>query len=140
MTTKMKNTMKGEFTMRTVRVVAVAVSALFMLLAARPANADIPTCHQLIQALREATAGVTISEKDRATLQSKLTDADVKIDEAKFCDALQKLNEYRDKVNSLLNAPKPKISQEDASTLLTGVNDAIACVQDLITNAGTTCP
>jgi len=140
MITKMKNVMKGEFTMRTVRLVAVAVFALSMLLAARPANADIPTCHQLIQGLREATAGVTISEKDRATLQSKLTDADAKIDQAKFCDALGKLIQFREKVNSLLAAAKPKISQEDADLLLSGVNDAIACVQELITNAGTTCP
>lgn len=140
MNTKMKRMMKGEFTTRSVKVLAVAISVLFMLLSARPANADIPTCHQLIETLRLATQGVTISDKDRATLLSKLDGADVKIDQAKFCDALQKLIDYRDKVNSLLNSPKPKISQEDATTLLTGVNDAIACVQDLITNAGTTCP
>ena len=140
MITKMKNTMKGEFTMRTVRLVAVAVFALSMLLAARPANADIPTCHELIASLRLATQGADISEKDEATLLSKLADADVKIDEAKFCDALGKLIQFREKVNSLLNAPKPKISQEDADLLLSGVNDAIACVQDLISNAGTTCP
>ena len=140
MNVKMKNMMKGEFTMRTVRIVAVAVAALFMLLSARPANADIPTCHQLIESLRLATQGVTISDKDRATLLSKLDGADAKIDQAKFCDALQKLSQFRDTVTSLLNAPKPKISAEDANTLLTGVNDAIACVQDLITNAGTTCP
>ena len=136
----MKTFTKREFTMRTVRVLAIAVFALSMLLAARPINADITTCHQLIASLRLATQGVTISEKDRATLLSKLDGADVKIDQAKFCDALQKLTQFRDTVNSLLNAPKPKISPDDANTLLTGVNDAIACVQDLIANAGTTCP
>jgi len=136
----MKTITKGEVMMRAARVLAIAVFGLSMLLAARPVSADITTCHQLIASLREATEGVTISDKDRATLLSKLDGADVKIDQAKFCDALQKLTDYRNTVNSLLNAPKPKISAEDANTLLTGVNDAIACVQELIVNAGTTCP
>jgi hypothetical protein len=76
----------------------------------------------------------------RATLLSKLDGADAKIDQAKFCDALQKLQQFRNTVNDLLNAAKPKIDADEANTLLTGVNDAIACVQELILSAGVTCP
>jgi hypothetical protein len=80
MNTKMKTITKEEFTKRAARIVAIAVFGTFILLATRPANADITTCHQLIASLRLATQGVTISDKDRATLLSKLDGADVKID------------------------------------------------------------
>ena len=130
----------NRLSLKIIRIFSVGLFALAMFLVARPAKADITTCHQLIASLRLATQGVTISDKDRATLLSKLDGADVKIDQAKFCDALLKLTDFRNTVNSLLNAPKPKISQDDANTLLAGVNDAIACVQDLIVNAGATCP
>jgi hypothetical protein len=136
----MKTMINNKLSLKIAGIFATGLFALSMLLVVRPASADITTCHQLIASLRLATQGVTISDKDRATLLSKLDGADVKIDQAKFCDALQKLTQFRDAVNSLLNAPKPKISQDDANTLLAGVNDAIACVQDLIANAGTTCP
>jgi len=132
--------MKNKLSLKIIRIFAAGLFTLSMLLVARPASADITTCHQLIASLRLATQGVTISDKDRAGLLSKLDGADVKINQAKFCEALQKLTQFRDTINSLLNAPKPKISQDDANTLLTGVNDVIACVQDLITNAGAACP
>ena len=137
MNTRMKTT--KETTMKIASFSAVIILALAMLVGVTPANADIPTCQLLLDSLRSQTEAVDISAKDRATLLSKVDDAKAKINQAKFCDALEKLNDYRAKVNDLLNAPKPKISQEDADSLLTLVNDAIACITELACNSGNDC-
>ena len=73
-------------------------------------------------------------------LTSKLMGADRKLDQAKVFEAITKLIEFRDKVNTLAGDRKPKLSWEDAETLLNGdggdddmgVNGAIDCICQLI--------
>ena len=137
----MNTTMKvnNKAILRIASFSAIILFALAMLVGATSARADIGTCQLLLDSLRSQTEAVDISAKDRATLLSKVDDAKAKINEAKFCDALEKLNQFTAKVNELLNAPKPKISQEDAASLLSIANDAIACVTELACNSGSTC-
>jgi hypothetical protein len=71
------------------------------------------------------------------SLTSKLQGAKTKLDQHKFADALQKLQDFKTAVIALHDAAKPKLSADDAALLLDGngdsaidegVNGAIACV------------
>ena len=137
MNTKMKTSKKAN--MKIASISAIIIFALAMLVGVPSTRADIGTCQLLLDSLRLQTEAVDISAKDRATLLSKVDEAKAKINQAKFCDALLKLNDYKAKVNELRNAPKPKISQADADSLLSLVNDAIACVTELACNSGNNC-
>ena len=54
------------------------------------------------------------------SLKSKLTNAKTKIDQLKYLDARQKLRDFIDSVGAMATAAKPKLTQEDANTLLFG--------------------
>jgi len=78
-------------------------------------------------------------------MQLKLYEASRKLDEAKFGDSLQKLDDVLVKVESLLYARKPKISYEDADLLIYGIeggdaglSDAMDCVCGLDPNLSCT--
>jgi hypothetical protein len=140
MNIRMKNA-KGEFTMRAMRMFAIAIFALSMVFAARSATAQesssISSCQGLISQLSTDTSNATsLKDKDRMALLSKAGEASSKLDQAKFCDSLQKLFDYRDNLNSLFNAAKPKISPDDYATLSGDVNAAIDCVNNLICSTG----
>ena len=100
------------------------------------AAAESPAeCQAKIEALRVATGSATFigrnAEKDRAALLGKLKSASEKLAQGKFEDAIQALTQFRDKVADLRD--QGKIDSNDANALITGANDAIACVQSLIT-------
>lgn len=107
----------------------------------------VSECQALIAALRTDTEGVVIvgknAEKNRAGLVSKLDGASVSLDRVKLCDALRKLTDYRNKVNQLIvsgsiNAdPAVGVTGQD---LVNGADEAIACVQSLVAQSGSTCP
>ena len=119
---------------------ALVALALPLTVAAGPAAADvaitpISDCssasvrHGILD-LQTAVATLTISgqnaEKDRATLQGKLSDAVIKIDNGKPLDAAAKLSDFRLKIIQLQNAGK--ISTADAASLVAAVDPIILCL------------
>lgn len=97
----------------------------------------------MIASLRTKTETVIITgksaDKDRATLLGKLNEASLKVDQAKFCDSVAKLNDFKVKVNQLISAGK---INQDPSLGTTGqelLNDAdatIAALNELQTQSG----
>ncbi len=112
--------------------------ALALFVAAPLANATtITEVQAMIASLKTKTESVVLTgksaDKDRANLLDKLTEASLKVDQAKFCDAVAKLNDFKAKVNQLINAGK--INQDpalgttgtellaDADAIIAGLND-----------------
>jgi hypothetical protein len=126
---------------------AALVFALAMLVTAPLAYATtVSEAQAMIASLKAKTATVAISgkqaEKDRAALVIKLDEASLKVDQAKFCDAIQKLNDYKVKVNQLITAGKINQDPNLGTTgqeLLTDADAAITGIRDLVTQSGTTC-
>jgi hypothetical protein len=103
--------------------------------AAQPAHAQsVDECQADIAALRAQTQGATFigqnGAKDQAGLIGKLDSASAKLGQGKFQDALANLQSFRAKVVAL--DQQGKISHADASALIAGADEAIACVQGLI--------
>jgi hypothetical protein len=76
-------------------------------------------------------------DRTRTSLESKLEGSKIKISQEKFCDAVGKLTQFRDKVSDLAipnNKHISKISPDDAGILIDQANDAILCVRHLDLN------
>jgi len=58
------------------------------------------------------------AEKDFNALGRKLDEAEGKDSAGKSCDAAQKLKEFRSKMDSLMNARKPKVKEVHDGTLM----------------------
>lgn len=122
---------------------AAIVCAFAMFVAAPLAHATTVTEVQaMITSLRTKTEGVVITgksaDKDRATLLAKLNEASLKVDQAKFCDAIVKLNDFKVKVNQLIAAGK--INQDPAlgttgQELLADADATIAALNELQTQS-----
>jgi hypothetical protein len=100
------------------------------------AGADtVDDCQAKIDALKVQTTSAELlgpnAEKDRAGLLDKLDAATTKLGEGKFSDAIQKLTDFRTKVEELNAAAEPKINPDDAAALIAGADDAIACIDSL---------
>ena len=124
------------------KVLVLVITVLSLATAALTAHAaDVETCEAAIQQTLNDLANATINggnpERTRESLESALTGALTKLDEGKYEDALQKLVDFRTKIEQLQNAAKPKISTEDATLLLNDVDAAISCVQELIDQSAT---
>ena len=131
-----------------VRSVAFAVLsfALSIAFAVRPAGA-VQSCQALIDALRADTEAVALTgrqaDKNRAGLLGKLDNASSDLSKGKLCGAIQKLTDFRNKVNQLIlsgsinNDPAVGVTGQD---LVDGANEAIACIQAQVAAGGTTCP
>jgi hypothetical protein len=106
--------------------------SLLMWVSASPAQAETLTdCQAKIDVLRGQTQNATFffgqnAEKNRMGLLTKLDDASAKLAEGKNADAIQKLTNFRDTV-AVLNT-QGKINPDDANTLISGANGAIACI------------
>ena len=133
-----------------VRSVALAVLAVMLSPAfvVRQANASSKQdCQGLIDALAADTAAVIITgknaEKDRAGLLAKLEGASIALERGKLCSAIQKLTDFRNKVNQLIASgsintdPAVGVTGQD---LVNGADEAIACVQAQATAGGVVCP
>ena len=139
---------KSVFT-RSVALVALAM-LLSPVLVVRQAGASTNAyqdCQALIDALAVDTQAVIIvgrnAEKNRTGLLGKLTDASTSIDRGKLCSAIQKLNDFRNKVNQLIASGSINTDPEVGVTgqdLVNDATDAIACVQAQATAGGVTCP
>ena len=120
--------------------------ALSIAFAVRPAGAS-QDCQGLIAALRADTEVVALTgrnaEKNRAGLLGKLDDASTALDKGKLCGAIQKLTDFRNKVNQLIASgsintdPTAGVTGQD---LVNGANEAIACIEAQVAQSGTTCP
>lgn len=70
-------------------------------------------------------------DKDKAALKVKLVEASDKIYEGKNCDAVQKLNNFRDKLYRLTGGGKPKVSESFPGTLLCLEEGSLALIAEL---------
>ena len=128
---------------------AAIFCALIMLVAAPLALATTVTEVQaMITSLKAKTTSVVITgksaeTKDRPGLLTKLDEAALKVDQAKFCDAIAKLNDFKVRVNQLIAAGK--INQDPAlgttgQELLSDADAIIAALNELQTqNTGAPC-
>ena len=121
----------------------IVTAAASILVSAAISNATtISECQTDIANLKTDTEQAAITgrnaEKDRAGLIGKLDNAATALDKAKFCDATQKLNDFRTKVNLLVAAGA--IDVTTGQQLLAGADAAIACIRDVAGQAGTSCP
>lgn len=111
------------------------VLSVLLWVAAQPAHAQtVEECQADIAVLRTQTQSATFvgqnSVKDQAGLIGKLDSASTKLVQGKFTDALANLQSFRARVVAL--DQQGKILDSEASTLVAGADEAIACVQGLI--------
>ena len=127
---------------------AALLFALSMLVAAPVAFATTVTEVQaMITSLKTKTETVVITskqaDKERASLLAKLDEATLKVDQAKFCDAIQKLDNFKTSVNALIAAGK--INQDPAlgttgTELLADADAIIAALNELqVQSTGAPC-
>jgi hypothetical protein len=120
-----------------VALIALALMSVATRVTAASSSLDTATsvseCKAMIDALILETQAVAISgmnaEKNRTGLLGKLSNAEIKLDQGKFADAIQKLDDYEAKVRQL--AASGSISAADANLLLSGVDDAVVCISQL---------
>jgi hypothetical protein len=113
--------------------IAAACFALLLSLVVPVASASAATaaeCSAQIDQLRGAVATASFTnEKDRTTANAKLVAAQQKLTLGKNDDAIQKLVDFRTRIEQLNAAGK--LGAGDVAGLLAGANSAIACVQSL---------
>lgn len=125
-------------------VLIVACSLLLLgpgIASAIPPGSDSPQCADLASPIQCedqlanlcAATGLanSLKTRDRDTLVSKVLGAAVKLDQGKPLDADQKLEGYESTLTSLINAPKPKISEDDANSLSSALTSARMCVDTI---------
>lgn len=133
--------------MKTTRTILAIFFVMFVLAVAAPARAQttVAECTDRIDLIQTdlnaifSSGGIAGHNPTRtySSLTSKLQGAISKLDQHKFADALQKLQDFKTAVIALSDAAKPKLTAADAALLLDGnddsdidegVNGAIACV------------
>ena len=133
----MKSTMKNTMKKVTLAAFAFIIGALFLsTLTLQTRATTIDECIAAINVVQGDLAGVVIGgnnpDQTRASLNSKLSGAILKLRQGKFADALQKLNDFTGKVNDLM--AQNKIS--DGTTMVTDLQKdaqaAIVCVHNLL--------
>jgi hypothetical protein len=115
-------------------LLGIVLSALLWV-AAQPAQAQtVDECQADIAVLGTHTQSATLvgqnAAKDQAGLVGKLDSANAKLSQGKFQDALANLQSFRARV--VARDQQSKILDSDASTLVAGADEAVACVQGLI--------
>ena len=128
--------------MKKISFAAVAFAVLMLVAAPAALATTVTEVQAMITSLKTKTETVVISgksaDKDRATLLAKLDEASLKVDQAKFCDAIAKLNDFKAKVNQLIAAGK--INQDPAlgttgQELLNDADATIAALNELQTQS-----
>lgn len=131
---------------------AVLFAAALMFSAVVSRATTVSECQTLLANLKAETQTVTITgksaDKDRAGLIGKIDNASFSLDQAKFCDAIQKLNDFKVKVNQLIAAGRINQNPTDAAgnplvtgtQLLADADAAINCINNLqIQSTGVGC-
>src|SRR5688572_11130092 len=128
---------------------AAIVCALAMFVAVPLVHATTVTEVQaMLATLKTKTETVAITgkaaeTKDRPGLLEKVSESVLKVDQAKFCDSIQKLNDFKTRVNALIAAGK--INQDPAlgttgQELLTDADATIAALNELqVQSTGAPC-
>jgi len=127
---------------------AAIAFAIAMLVAAPVAQATTVTEVQaMIASLKTKTETVAINgkqaDKERLALLAKLNEASLKVDQAKFCDAIAKLNDFKTSVNHLITVGR--INQDPAAgttgtELLADADATIAALNELqVQSTGAAC-
>ncbi|HYY42851.1 MAG TPA: hypothetical protein VE775_08985 [Pyrinomonadaceae bacterium] len=142
----MKHTMKKSMLAATLFALALIASATVV------SASTTSECQQLIASLKTETQSVILTgksaeTKDRPGLIGKLDNASLALDRAKFCDSIQKLNDFKAKINQLIAAGQINQNPTDAngaplvtgSQLLADADAAINCINQLATQSGTAC-
>lgn len=119
-------------------LIGLTLSVLLMLMATAPAQAQTLTdCQAEITELKSLTVNATFLGKNAAkaeeSLLLKLDNASTKLDEGKYQDAIDKLTDFKDTVSALDAGDKIDPDNDtNASDLIVGSDEAIACVRGLI--------
>lgn len=136
--------LNNTFVQRACLAVLVLAMSGLSIVGHASAQAD---CQALIAELRAQTEVVAISgknaEKNRAGLLAKLDNASAELGKGKLCDAISKLNDFRNKVNQLIASGSINTDSTAGVTgqdLVDGATEAIACIQALVDQSGITCP
>ena len=127
---------------------AAIFCALALFVAAPLVHATtITEVQAMLTSLKAKTTTVTITgksaEKDRTGLLDKLNEAALKVDQAKFCDAIAKLNDFKARVDALITAGR--INQDPAlgttgTELLADADATIAALNELqVQSTGVAC-
>lgn len=128
---------------------AAILFAIAMMVAAPAAQATtITEVQAMITSLKTKTESVALSgknaeAKERLSLLAKINEASLKVDQAKFCDAIAKLNDFKASVNHLITVSR--INQDPAAgttaqELLNDADAAIAGLNDLqVQSTGAAC-
>lgn len=128
---------------------AAILCALALFVAAPLVHATtITEVQAMLTSLKAKSTSVVISgksaeTKDRPGLLDKLNEASLKVDQAKFCDAVAKLNDFKARVNALIAAGR--INQDPAlgttgTELLADADATIAALNELQTQStGSAC-
>jgi hypothetical protein len=115
-------------------LIGLTLSVLLMLMASAPAQAEttVADCQQQITNLKSLTDNVDFLGKKaadtKANLFSKLDEANAKLVDSKYEDAIQKLTDFK---NTVIALGAGKINPDDASNLITEADRAIVCVSAL---------
>ena len=125
----------------------IALSLLLIPSAAQATTVD--ECQAAISALKDQATNIVITgkdaekiEKDRAGLLGKLDQASLKLDQAKFCDVLQKVGDFQSKVDQLVKAGEinaDPLAGTTAEDLLSAAADVMTCVRALSEQSGGKC-
>jgi hypothetical protein len=129
--------------------IAAIFCALVMFVAVPFVQATtITEVQAMLTSLKTKTTNVIITgksaeTKDRPGLIGKLNEASLKVDQAKFCDAIAKLNDFKVKVNQLIAAGKINQDPTAGTTGQELLNDAdatIAAINELqVQSTGAPC-
>lgn len=111
----------------------VVLAALAALLIGSPASATyVSTCRIQIDTLIVSTKGSPVKDKDEAALIAKLSEANLKLDAAKFSDAKQKVSDYLFKLNQLNSQGKIDDKTGQTYSELSGAaNEILKCITDI---------
>ena len=115
--------------------VTSALLVAAMGIASGTASAFTGPCDTELNAVETAIQTATFlgqrATTDKSNMLAKLDAAEAKVLLGKFSDAVDKLTDISDKATELANAPKPKLSEADATGINSAVAGAISCVGQL---------
>lgn len=132
---------------RSIALAALAVMLSPVFVVRQTSASMMQDCQGLIDLLAADTQAVVIvgrnAEKNRTGLLGKLDGASTSLERGKLCSAIQKLNDFRNKVNQLIASGSINTDPTVGVTgqeLVDDATDAIACVQAQAEASGVVCP
>ena len=125
--------------MKSFKLISSSAIVLFVLMVPNVHATTVGECKGLIDivegTLGDADIGGKNPDRTRAGLESKLDGASMKVSQAKFADAIDKMTDFKYKVQDMTvpnRKGETKIDPDDAFDLEAGANEAIDCIEDLL--------